>query len=1716
MADKEFTVNLAGSADNLKLVEIDSADTIAEMVKKINDNFTNIAAHGGGPQGLRGEKGEDGQDGKTGKDGTGINLKASQADCTEIGDSYMAEDGHLWMFTGDGFKDLGVIKGEQGEKGEKGDKGDKGDTGPQGPKGDKGSAGTGTSVDKTLTSYAISNDGYNPPTTETNWHEYNYYTGNNSIDNYLGYYLWCRTTTKYTDGNSTTSYMVTYLGTNGKDGTNGKSVNIKGTLDSVAKLPKEGNVENDGYIVNGYLWIYTGTASDDYKSSDDEDSAQCHNGFENVGQFTGINGQSACMHVAWANSLAPDYDGFITYSAFSDNSGVKYKYRGIYIDYSDDPNTCKDPTDPSVYKWTDISGEKGEDAATVVVDLSEELVYVNLDEDGNTAADYSFTTTLSMFIDYGATEDPLTINAVGHTFGGTKLDSEGNPSFSVTVSKDTTATDPITTWNITIPKGVKATSFNVIFKTTGTNADATKTYTRNATFKVICIPAGTNGQDSVSYTLKPSVSTIYKYTSNGETSYSPATISCKAYKQIGGNVPEETTEGTIYYTIGSTRSTYDGTLTVNEIANIGTVESIYFEYIVGSKVWNYNTVYIYPGPGNLTLLSDKTEYYYATSLSPTATPTEWSETPMEGIAGSYIWTKIVYHWTDGVKETTSEIITYSRCGTGVDAIKAELNNESDYIMVGEDKILKLTEGETIKTDTEAYLYKGSDALELNESKTTFTIPDDYKNFITGTGKFSTDKKTYYLEFIIGSSVDADGKELVLSDKGCNIQITLVADDDNSTTRTTTYSLVWVPAGLDGVYYKIIPSANVIKYENDSFSDTGLTCSVLKFSANTEECSGMNDTTLKDEGLAFTYTIDGLDSTRTYDYSLSNQTSLTPVIGTITAADTTKFTKSVKFVLKYNDIVIDNETVYIIKDGENGAAGTNGKTLISTFKGVYSEDVSYTGTEDDKYIRVDIVYYQGEDESDGKYYMTNPSKDFTNKKGSDTGLPNATDSQYWMEFQGQYANIATGLLFTEQAIIENATIRSLKTADEGERIETVGNQLTAYDSDNIQRVMIDPESENSMSMLNPTHYNIPNEFVGNWGDMLISITSLSGIGRTNGKIKLTYDTSNTRAQLIHDATKIAIITGETYSNVYNTLSNGGGDISIYNGNTTENVILTIITEITGAYKFEDNSETDQSSGLTLTISGSDVENYSSSLTKYGNDIKVIENIALGADMTIIEKQKDADNIVDRYKYSGKPISILYLNNDLDNYATGVIINYSGVGTELRDALISLSLVFTNKDTNKEYEFQNFLNCELTDDMYSSSGTTNTSLSLFTTPYYSGQTLNSLIGQDVTPELVEGIYDISLRPYVYINSDDNQIESTETLTINLELDDYQRGIVLRVFEQGRNINIHTSGMSIVYNPLEYFQLGFKNISPQKDTTVTGLDLEMMTNDWLLKVNKLGCYLGNLDLYKKINFYVPNTGYGVVDISDYKDAPTSIAFSSSDVNKLAKIANHQPVYLQTWLGITPLHVVGDDKGYTLSSVLETISSITTSGTTTVSHYFLIERDGKFTYTSKSNKSTEIKIEDKTQTTYSYVVKNSGDIIYLNLNVASNSGNSVTSDVIAICEITFPKGGIISSFTFPTLGINFKDSSNVAQFNLTRSIQTLDGESKMSDSAIVITKSQSLSGNSFPNGKTVKSFEVKANETYVLCMQGTLLRKSSGPSITATTQVIATKGTYSYTYTS
>ena len=109
-----------------------------------------------GPQGPAGEKGEKGDQGEVGpqgpagKDGKSVSIEGSVpaiadlANLTgvEVGKGYIVEeDGHLHVFNGTEFVDVGNVQGPQGPAGEKGEKGDQGEVGPQGIQGIQGPAG---------------------------------------------------------------------------------------------------------------------------------------------------------------------------------------------------------------------------------------------------------------------------------------------------------------------------------------------------------------------------------------------------------------------------------------------------------------------------------------------------------------------------------------------------------------------------------------------------------------------------------------------------------------------------------------------------------------------------------------------------------------------------------------------------------------------------------------------------------------------------------------------------------------------------------------------------------------------------------------------------------------------------------------------------------------------------------------------------------------------------------------------------------------------------------------------------------------------------------------------------------------------------------------------------------------------------------------------------------------------------------------------------------------------------------------------------------------------------------------------------------------------------------------------------------------------------------------------------------------------------------------
>lgn len=205
------------------------------------------------PFGGSGSGGSGGGSGAPGKDGRGI---SSIVFVSSTGGSIAgiagATDTYRINYT-DGTTSTYTVKngnnGERGPKGDTGEQGPKGDIGEQGLKGDKGDTGEqGLQGERG----PKGNDGIGIQA---------------AVVDDEGYLV-----ITYTDGDTDKLGPV-----KGADGT---SISIKDSLTSTSELPSSGQNKSDGYLIDGNLWIYTGTSE-----------GGSINGFKNVGAIKGPAGR---------------------------------------------------------------------------------------------------------------------------------------------------------------------------------------------------------------------------------------------------------------------------------------------------------------------------------------------------------------------------------------------------------------------------------------------------------------------------------------------------------------------------------------------------------------------------------------------------------------------------------------------------------------------------------------------------------------------------------------------------------------------------------------------------------------------------------------------------------------------------------------------------------------------------------------------------------------------------------------------------------------------------------------------------------------------------------------------------------------------------------------------------------------------------------------------------------------------------------------------------------------------------------------------------------------------------------------------------------------------------------------------------------------------------------------------------------------------------------
>ena len=312
--------------------------------------------------------GTDGEDGQTGADGYTTHFAyATSADGSQ-GFSTTNFNGATYIGT---YRDQNATDSTNYRdytwtewKGDKGEKGDKGDS-------------ITIDTQNSKTEYVASNQGTSAPS--SGWS-----TTIPSVPQ--GQYLWTRVTTVYSDGSSTVSYGVSYNAEDGTDGEDGTSVTITSKSVKYAVTNNGTQPADSSFSYNSipplelgqYLWTKTEVAYSDGNSTKAYSVSRL--GTDGEDGQTGADGYTT--HFAYATSA----DGSQGFSTTNFNGAT---YIGTYRDQN-----ATDSTNYQDYTWTPWRGEKGDDAAALI--LSSSAVFIRTNNEGAVLDDFAREITLTM------------------------------------------------------------------------------------------------------------------------------------------------------------------------------------------------------------------------------------------------------------------------------------------------------------------------------------------------------------------------------------------------------------------------------------------------------------------------------------------------------------------------------------------------------------------------------------------------------------------------------------------------------------------------------------------------------------------------------------------------------------------------------------------------------------------------------------------------------------------------------------------------------------------------------------------------------------------------------------------------------------------------------------------------------------------------------------------------------------------------------------------------------------------------------------------------------------------------------------------------------------------------------------------------------------------------------------------------------------------------
>ena len=458
-----------------------------------------------------------------------------------------------------------------------------------------------------------------------------------------GQYLWSMTTVTYSNGQSTKSYAVSRIGTNG---TNGTSVTITSTSvryakSTVATQPADTSftytsIASAGLKLGEYLWTKTEVAYSDGSSTKSYSVSRIgSDGEDGLPGAPGEDGRTPYVHYAYANS-ADGKTGFST-TYFKDAL-----YVGVCSDY-----TQADPTDYTKYEWSRLRGEDGTNAKSVVVSGEQIFAYTNNFTSAATPTSITLTATLQ--------------NTTSYQWSYKK---EGATSFA-NISGATSATLAVAATNTTyFPTGAKSCTFRC---TSGTVYDE---------ITLVKVSSGTNGTNGTNggkgdkgdkgddaYTL---VLTNESHIFMGDSLKAvSASIDCDiiAFKGVTkvnatiGTITGMPTGMTVKISNNGTQSAkFTVSVTDKLTKDVATSGTLNVPVTVDGKVFNrtFSWVLSLAGRGITAVVEE-----YAVNNSATTAPADSAfktDMPTMTDTNRYLWNREKTTYTDNTSETTTAVV----------------------------------------------------------------------------------------------------------------------------------------------------------------------------------------------------------------------------------------------------------------------------------------------------------------------------------------------------------------------------------------------------------------------------------------------------------------------------------------------------------------------------------------------------------------------------------------------------------------------------------------------------------------------------------------------------------------------------------------------------------------------------------------------------------------------------------------------------------------------------------------------------------------------------------------------------------------------------------------------------------------------------------------------------------------------------------------------------